>query len=86
MSLTYEIQPLISEQVLNAIEPGEHAGKELLAKQFDSGQARIVLKDRETGTVIDSLEYQAEPGMSGREFKSLLTREALRMIAAEASV
>lgn len=82
--LTYTVEPLISQQLLDSIEPSANCGEELMEKQFDSLEARISLFDGDN-SLVDSFEYQAEKGMDATEFKYHLNREGLRLVMAAAA-
>lgn len=76
-----EILPIVTEKLLNSIAPSKEAGRELMAKQFESGQAVIILKD-DSGSEIERFEYQADEGMTGKEFESSLVAESLKLLRA----
>lgn len=79
--LSFEVEPLITAELLESIEPSPTCGQELLEKQFDSLEARIRLFDGDN-SLVDSFEYQAEKGMTPTEFKYHLNREGLKLVMA----
>lgn len=79
--LKFEYLPVLTKALLDNIEPGKDAGAELMSKQWDSGEAVIILKNAD-GSEVDRFHYEPEPGMTGAEFKRSLMGEGFRLVRA----